>query len=75
MVYPLRDQSVRKQFGAADSEGARRVVVLGPDEVARGVAVVREMEEGGEREMPLEALTDTEGALEAFGGGEHRDDG
>jgi histidyl-tRNA synthetase len=75
VVYPLRDQSVRKQFGAADSEGARRVVVLGPDEAARGVAVVRGMEEGDEREVPLEALTDPEGALEAFGGGDHRDDG
>ena len=54
--YALRDQSVRKQFVAAGNAGAREVVVLGPDEVARGRAVVRDMASGEEREVPLEEL-------------------
>src|SRR5690606_21670164 len=54
--YALRAQSVRKQFSAAGTEGARTVVVLGPDEVARGVAVLRDMASGAEREVALEAL-------------------
>jgi histidyl-tRNA synthetase len=57
VVYALKEQSVRKQFQAAATEGARRVIVLGPDEVGRGVAVVRDMETGVERDVPLEELT------------------
>jgi len=53
VVYPLRSQSVRKQFSAAAVEGARRVIVLGPGEVERGVAIVREMEGGEETEVAL----------------------
>jgi histidyl-tRNA synthetase len=54
--YALRDQSVRKQFVAAGNAGARQVIVLGPDEVARANAVVRDMATGEEREVPLEEL-------------------
>jgi len=56
VAYALRDQSVRKQFSAAATEGAREVIVLGPDEVGRGVAMVRDMRSGEEREVPLEEL-------------------
>lgn len=52
--YALRPQSVRKQFSQAGQEGARRVLVLGPAEVERGVAVLREMDTGAEREVGLE---------------------
>jgi histidyl-tRNA synthetase len=51
--YPLRHQKVGKQFQNASAVGARRVVVLGPDEVAAGEAVVRDMESGGETRVPL----------------------
>lgn len=54
--YALRHQSVRKQFAAAGHAGAREVVVLGPEEVARGRAVLRDMASGEEREVPLEDL-------------------
>jgi histidyl-tRNA synthetase len=54
--YALRDQSVRKQFAAAGTMGAREVIVLGPDEVERGVAVVRDMGSGQEREVTLDVL-------------------
>ncbi len=56
VLYSLRDQSVRKQFTAAGNAGAKDVIVLGPDEVARGQAVVRNMASGQEREVPLEEL-------------------
>ena len=38
VTYALRGQGVRKQFRSAESEGAREVVVLGPDELAQEVA-------------------------------------
>ncbi|HEX9885316.1 MAG TPA: histidine--tRNA ligase [Longimicrobiales bacterium] len=56
VVFPLRRQAVRKQFAAAGTEGAREVIVLGPEEAARGVAMVRDMESGREREVALDDL-------------------
>ena len=56
VLYGLRDQSVRKQFTAAGNAGAREVIVLGPDEVTRGRAMIRNMASGEEREVPLEEL-------------------
>jgi histidyl-tRNA synthetase len=54
--YALREQPVRKQFTAAGNAGAREVIVLGPDEVARECAVLRDMASGDEREVPLKEL-------------------
>jgi histidyl-tRNA synthetase len=54
--YSLREQPVRKQFTAAGNAGAREVIVLGPDEVARNCAVLRNMDSGEEREVPLKEL-------------------
>ena len=54
--YALREQPVRKQFAAAGNAGAREVIVLGPDEVARECAVLRDMASGEEREVPLKEL-------------------
>jgi histidyl-tRNA synthetase len=54
VVYPLRHQPIKKQFSAAAASGAREVMVLGPEEVARGLAKVRDMATGEERETPLE---------------------
>lgn len=56
VAYALRPKAVRKQFKAAENEGARSVVVLGPDELAKGVAVVRDMATGQEREVALDEL-------------------
>ena len=54
--YDLRGRSVGRQFRAADQKDAERAVVLGPDEVERGVALVRILSTGEEEEVPLEAL-------------------
>jgi histidyl-tRNA synthetase len=58
VAYALRDQPVRKQFAAAGSEGAREVIILGPDEVRSGLVVVRDMSSGEERKVALEALSE-----------------
>jgi histidyl-tRNA synthetase len=56
VAYALRGAGVRKQFKNAESEGAREVVVLGPDELSAGVAKVRNMTSGEERDVPLADL-------------------
>jgi histidyl-tRNA synthetase len=52
---------VKKQFSAAAAEGARWVVILGPEEARKGVAVVRDMESGLERTVSLEELRSGDG--------------
>jgi histidyl-tRNA synthetase len=61
VVYPLKPQSVRKQFSGASARGARLVIVLGPEEVERGSAMVRSMSTGEENEVALDLLRRGEG--------------
>jgi histidyl-tRNA synthetase len=61
VLYSLRPTSVKKQFSAASTEGARWVLILGPDEVERGVAMVRDMDSGSETEVSLAVLREGEG--------------
>ena len=56
VLYALRGAGVRGQFKDADARGARRVVVVGPDEVAAGVVKVREMGSGEEARVRIEEL-------------------
>jgi len=56
VLYALKEQSVRKQLKMAGTAGARQTLVLGPEEVERGVGVVRDMTTGEEREVTLETL-------------------
>lgn len=56
VVTPLTQQPVRKQLKAAAAEGARQVLLLGPEEVARGVGSVRRMADGVESEQALSAI-------------------
>jgi histidyl-tRNA synthetase len=60
--YALGPAGVAKQFRDADARGARHVVVLGPDEVANGVAVMRDMASGTEERAPLESLLNEDAA-------------
>jgi len=55
-TYALRATGVGKQFKEADARGARHAVVLGPEEVGQGVAVVKEMASGTERRVALTEL-------------------
>jgi histidyl-tRNA synthetase len=56
VLYALKDRSVRKQFKVAESVGAGRVLILGPDEVSRGMVVARDMTTGQESEIAIEEL-------------------
>ena len=56
VVYALEQRPVRKQLSMAAKQGARRVILLGPKETARGVAVIREMAEGSQHEVALRDL-------------------
>ncbi|WP_419948522.1 histidine--tRNA ligase [Candidatus Palauibacter sp.] len=56
VLYDLRTRGVGRQFKAAHQAGAARAIVLGPDEVSRGVASLRDMASGAEREVPIEVL-------------------
>ncbi len=56
VAYGLRGAGVGRQFKDANARGARHAVVLGPDEVAVGEAVVREMATGEEKRVTLTEL-------------------
>jgi len=59
--YGLKHQGVGKQFKNASALGARRVVTLGPDEVAQGVVPVKDMETGEETRFAIAELVKTGG--------------
>ena len=56
VAYALEQRPVRKQLSMAARQGARRVILLGPDETERGVAVIRDMSGGSQREVSLADL-------------------
>ena len=56
VVYSLREQGVGKQMKAAAKEGARTVLVVGPEEAERECVVSRNMTSGEEHEVPLTEL-------------------
>jgi histidyl-tRNA synthetase len=49
-------RSLKAQFKVADRLGARFVVVAGPDELSSGEVVIRDMAEGSEKRVGLDAL-------------------
>ena len=55
--YGLKHQAIRKQLELAAARGAPLAVIVGPDERREGVAVIRNLNGGGERKVPLERLT------------------
>ncbi len=56
VAYSLKEQGVGKQMKAATREGARTVLVVGPDELERGCVVARNMASGEETDVPLTEL-------------------
>ena len=56
VAYAFEQRPVRKQLAMAARQGARGVVLLGPEETAKGVAVIRDMAAGGQREVSLADL-------------------
>ncbi|MGH7577695.1 MAG: histidine--tRNA ligase, partial [Longimicrobiales bacterium] len=56
VIYPLSRASLKRQFKDAHARGARHTVILGANELAAGIALVREMSTGAERQVPLTDL-------------------
>jgi len=48
VLYAFSEDGVRRQFKTASASGARFAVVVGPDEVARGQILIRDMGTGDE---------------------------
>lgn len=59
VAFDYRGRSVGRQFKVAHQSGARRVIVVGPDEVGRGEVVVRHMDTGDERVARIERLLES----------------
>ena len=57
--YALRHQAVGKQLKAAVAAGARKAIILGPDERAQGLVVVRELAGGEEVRVPIDRLVES----------------
>jgi len=54
--YGLRHTGVRKQLELASARGAARAVIIGPDERAEGMAVVRDLRTSTEAKVPIRQL-------------------
>lgn len=51
-VIGLDSAGLGKQFKEADRKGVRFALVLGPDEIARGEVVVKDLSDGSQRSVP-----------------------
>jgi len=49
-------RSLRAQLKAADRLLVKHVVIIGEEELGRSAAIIRNMEDGGQQEVPLEQL-------------------
>jgi histidyl-tRNA synthetase len=54
----LGHAKLKRALADADRSGASRALLIGPDEAARGVARVRDLASGEERDEPLDAARD-----------------
>jgi histidyl-tRNA synthetase len=54
--FGLRHSGVRKQLELAAARGAARAVIIGPDERAEGIAVVRDLRTSTEAKVPIRQL-------------------
>lgn len=52
------DRSLKAQMRAANASGARRVVILGEDEMRRGAAVIKDMQTGAQEDVGLERIVE-----------------
>ena len=54
--YSYRTSPVKKQMARASRLGAKKVIILGTEEIARGEAVEKDMATGDEKKTPLSEL-------------------
>jgi histidyl-tRNA synthetase len=53
----LKTKTMKAQMRKANREGADTVIIRGEDEIAKGIVVVKDMNEGSQKEVSLENLT------------------
>jgi histidyl-tRNA synthetase len=51
VIYPYRADGVGKAMKAAAASGAKRAIVIGPDELTAGIVVVRDLADGSETKV------------------------
>jgi histidyl-tRNA synthetase len=56
VVAALQADKLGKQLKEADQKGARYALVLGPDELARGEVVVKQLNTGEQRSVPRDQV-------------------
>ncbi len=56
LAYALPARSLKSQMKHANSLGAGHVLILSDEEISRGVILVRDMKDGTQRELPLDAI-------------------
>ncbi len=49
---------IKSQMKKADKSGARTMVIIGPNEMSRGVVKIRDMKTGGERDLPASSAAE-----------------
>jgi histidyl-tRNA synthetase len=54
--YSLRHAGVRKQLELASARGAARAVIIGPEERAEEVVVVRDLRTSTESKVPIRQI-------------------
>jgi len=54
--YSLKPQAVRKQLELAAARGAPNAVIVGPEERKQETAVIKDLNAGGERKVPLASV-------------------
>lgn len=55
--YDYAGASLKSQMKKADRSGASRVLIIGEDELAKGVGILRDMKTKEQAELPLEGIT------------------
>ncbi len=55
-VFDLNERSLKAQLRAADRLGARRVVIVGDDELKSGTVLLKNMLDGTQRPVPIEQI-------------------
>jgi histidyl-tRNA synthetase len=62
--YAIGEQTLGKQFKLADARGVKAVIVIGPDDRARGEVQLKDLARGGQQAVKEDAIPS---ALEALG--------
>jgi len=56
VIYPFKIVAVGKALKTAAASGANEAIVLGPDEIAQGLAVARDLKSGTTRELDIRSM-------------------